>query len=405
MQASPNLISLQADYEQNRRPKEIQLLNFHLFIWFFLIAPGLIVNFVNPLMRGLAWESILAILLNWGGRRYFGRRQFDLHKKLLEKTEPKYTEDYLSDTIKIIKAIFSDLGNPAWKPKFFLGNMPKNWQKILKGGAIIHFCLSILHAITQIFGAFGTIYFTLIVVLFGLILFFVNIVNEIRLVFGNMKILHHVTFWHFQAHFTEDSKKFRLATIGEYFIPANLFLTLIIYGHGLLLAPIILCFSVLVYSSAYPENYYGNVSPKTKYINRLNENLIITPFIIILTCYFIWPEFTSNAIAFLTFNRPVFEVYLPAVILLQLTCVYIWNCFIKGKLRLPEDFTKIHSIFTPLGGPRSKITLSRIILIGVFLGFSIVISIQIIVTSLISGTPILDILRIVGFMLHPKSEP
>ena len=79
--------------------------------------------------------------------------------------------------------------------------------------------------------------------------------------------------------------------------------------------------------------------------------------------------------------------------------MYIWNCFIKGKLRLPEDFTKIHSIFTPLGGPRSKITLSRIILFGVFLGFSIVISIQIIITSLISGTPILDILRIIGFML------
>ncbi len=169
------------------------------FLWFGFVFPGFLMNFNDGQFRMLAWLSIAAIMLNFGGKFYFGSRVFNLHEFLLPLTKEEYREEYCKDSIVVLSGMMSKY---------------KNQQNMLIRGAHSLYLLGTILAC----GNFGYLIYgvgfngfsgtSLIVllnwmqisaILVGLFLFFRNVWLIIVLVFVNMKILHHITFWIYKA--------------------------------------------------------------------------------------------------------------------------------------------------------------------------------------------------------------
>ena len=129
-------------------------------------------------------------------------------------------------------------------------------------------------------------------ILVGLFLFFRNVWLIIVLVFVNMKILHHITFWIYKADlsFPDSEEHVHIEKMGEFMIMANLYVGITVFALGLFLTPIMMCYSVTVYSSARPDRYYNNVSSKYCWVNRGNALLNIGPFLLIALCAVFGPQ-------------------------------------------------------------------------------------------------------------------
>ena len=323
---------LREKYHKNTNPKSVWWLFRDLLLIIILSIPGYLSNSSNWYDN---WAHIFIIVINRSGRLFFGPKIFDLFSKLLPLTKEDHREEHEIHTVKMLKYMFPSLVST----KIQKDSKNQNAMNHLK----------------EFLSVFTPILFTLFIIIFGfafllasepwilastLIITFLlrihNLFMLIRLIFGNMEILHHITIW----EFTSDENKKLTA---QFLIRENLFLIILIPGLSLDLAPFLLCIVIYSYSSTYPENYYQLLSKVEKIWNRLIAILSLAPYTILLILKFLWANSFDSAISLLypsgrstRFGFEYFHLIL-GLVLIVLTIVS-WNRFIRGHFKCSDDF-------------------------------------------------------------------
>lgn len=403
----------------------------NILLWCFFILPAGLYFFENGGIRLITWLSIIALIIYGSAERHFAPRLYQLHEKILPHTKNEYAEGYYRDSIRILRAVYkeksvlqyivnwlkmriylklsedpavSDEKNPIkaskrserldllTKPSFFFGI-----------GIIYLVCIGSIIAIsgtewgiTETWDPFFNFIQT-IVLIAGISLFLLTLIPIIALLFANMKVLHHISFWEYAAEHDAEIKPIRYQIIGELLIANNLFCSLIVLLTGFLLSPIPLCFSVLLYSSTYPDDYYQYVKSKHRWANRGNLILTVGFFFVLLIAFFIQPKETQDFIQFWLHSTSSLPIFLITGLVVVIGVGIVFNAFLHGTFSLPKDFQEFPIFFRPLGTTNSQITLSRIIFFGIFFLYSFILAIGISINGIIEVSFDSAPFRIVGF--------
>jgi hypothetical protein len=308
--------------------------------WFFrdiililiLAIPG---YFLNSSFWENNWALIYLILMNRVGRLYFGPKMFSLFSRLLPLTDKDKMKEHEAHAIKILKFIFPSL-NPMINKNGFKNMTPKDrLNKILTFFTpIIFFIILVIFGLALYINSEPWIFTSILLMSF--LLRIINLFLLIRLLFGNMEILHHITIW------TYTSKENTKLT-ANFLIMENLFLSILIPGLSLDMAPFMLCFVIYAYSSTYPENYYQYLSRAEKNWNRLNTIICIAPYSILLIIKTWYSNLFDSVMKLISFSghssRFEFEfLHLIMGLILILLVLISWNRFIRGQFRCSEKF-------------------------------------------------------------------
>jgi hypothetical protein len=377
----------------------------NILIWCFFILPIGIIFFANGTVRLVFWESIFTQIIYWVAQYYFAPRLHDLHAKLLPWTKSEYAEGYYRDTNRMLRAVYKEKSVLVYILNWMLNRKerPSETNDNLKKLERIEYLSSprffILIGLFYL-GFLGAIFiftgnsveelpvpniyanfFQSIMIWGGIFIILVNLIPITLLLFANMKVLHHVSFWEYDSGNEEDLKPLKYRFIGDLLIENNFFCSVIVFSTGFLLAPIALCFGVLLYSSTYPRNYYQYASRKGKRINIFNIILNIGFMMSLWGFFIISPDSAQNFIQNWLHNSFYLPVYLPAGFIVIIGVLLVFQTFIMGYFQLPKDFRESPVFFRPLGSPNSRITLNRIIFYGLFLFYSIALILGVIVNG------------------------